>query len=135
MMNTNRLSQVEQDPEQQLDFGSSEGAPSVSAKPLPHRRLLHLDFAVSIVLRALLAAVLVGLFVAMNYQGWLLIAQASVSDLELLRSGVIKPEQRLVTERVLMTLIGATAAEVAIGFAAVVHYIYPAERNQGSSAK
>lgn len=111
-----------QDP--QIDFGSSEGAPSVRTRTL-RRHLLNLDFAMLILLRGLMALVLVVLFVAINYQVWQLIVRAFTSDVDLLRSRLILPDQRLVTDKVLMTLITATAVEVAVGVAAVVSYLFP----------
>jgi len=120
-------------PAPQLDFGSSEGAPSVSTRTI-RSNLLNLDFAVLILLRALMAFVLVVLFVAINYQVWQLIVQAFESDVELLRAKVIQPDQRLVTDKVLITLITATAVEVAVCIAAVVRYLFPGKpRNPETS--
>jgi hypothetical protein len=107
-----------------LEFGSSEGARPVVTGKVDDRRLLHLNYAVLIVLRAVLAFTLAALFVGINYQAWLLIPRAFESDVELIRAGKITADQRIVTERVLIALIGFTAAEVAVGIAALVRYSF-----------
>ncbi len=110
---------------QPIEFGSSEGAPTGATGRRPLRgKLLDLDLAVRVLTRASIGILLLALFIGINYQVWQLINVAFASDVDLLRQKVIQPDQRLVTEKVLIALITATAVQVAAVIAAIVSNLF-----------
>lgn len=71
-------------------------------------------------------AVTIGLlFVALNAAVMVLVWNAIESDIALLRDKLIQNNQRLITENVFMSLIGATVVQVGITLVAITGYLFP----------
>ena len=71
-------------------------------------------------------AVTIGmLFVALNAAVIYLVWNAINADIALLRDKLIQNNQRLITENVFMSLIGATVVQVGITLVAITGYLFP----------
>jgi len=64
-------------------------------------------------------------FTALNLAVITLVIWAYSKDQALIGSKIIQPEGRLVTERVLMALIGATAVQVGVAITTMVIHFFP----------
>lgn len=81
-------------------------------------------------LRVWMCGVLALIFVGLNVGvGWM-VYSAYLSDLELLKLKLIVAEQRVISEKAFIALIGATVVQVGAGIATIVAYLFP--RRSGS---
>ena len=118
----------------EIDFGTSDGPQPILTAKLG-RKLMVWEQGSVIVLRLIAAFLLFGMFFAINFQVWRLISEAFASDAALIVSKAITGEQRVVTEKVLIALIAATAAEVGIGITAIVAYLFPRTASRYKAVK
>lgn len=86
-------------------------------------------------LRAWMVAVLAFIFIGLNVGMGLMLYSAFLTDVTHLTAHLIKPDERLITEKTFMTLIGATVVQVGFGIAAVVAYLFPKHREPGDKAQ
>ena len=75
--------------------------------------------------RLWMAGVISLIFMALNAAVIFLIWTAFGADVALLRDKLIQDSQRLVTEKVFMTLIGATVVQVGVTLVAITGYLFP----------
>ena len=75
--------------------------------------------------RLLMALVISALFIVLNAAVIFLIWNAFNADISLLRDKLIQDSQRLITENVFMSLIGATVVQVGVTLVAITGYLFP----------
>ena len=75
--------------------------------------------------RSRMAVVIGVLFVSLNAAVIYLVWSAYTADISLLREKLIQNNQRLITENVFMSLIGATVVQVGVRLAAITGYLFP----------
>lgn len=80
-------------------------------------------------LRIIMATVMTGLFVALNWAVLHAIQEAVAFDGQQLASKAITPDQRVITEKVYISLVGATAVQVAAAVLTIVRYLFPGTKN------
>ena len=80
--------------------------------------------------RIWMAVLIDGLFVVLNTAVIFLVWKAFNADIALLKGKLIQSDQRLISENVFMTLIGATVVQVGVTLVAIIGYLFP--RNTGS---
>lgn len=80
-------------------------------------------------LRSIMVGVLAAIFIGLNVGMGYLIYLAYATDVELLRANMIRPSERVLTEKAFLSLIAATVAQVGFGIAAVVTYLFPRARD------
>ena len=76
-------------------------------------------------LRANMTMVLATIFIGLNIGVGTLVYIGYVTDVELLRAKIIMADQRLITEKAYLALIGATVIQVGAGIAAILAYLFP----------
>lgn len=76
-------------------------------------------------LRAHMVMVLATIFIGLNIGVGALIYIAYTNDVDLLRAKIIAADQRLITEKAYLALIGATVIQVGAGIAAILAYLFP----------
>ncbi|WP_297324572.1 hypothetical protein [Nitrosomonas sp.] len=79
--------------------------------------------------RLWMALVISALFILLNAAVIFLIWNAFNADISLLREKLIQNDQRLITENVFMSLIGATVVQVGVTLVAIISYLFP--KNSG----
>lgn len=75
--------------------------------------------------RLRMASVISVLFVVLNAAVIFLVWEAFSADISLLKDNLIKHDQRLITENVFMSLIGATVVQVGVTLIAITGYLFP----------
>lgn len=85
-------------------------------------------------LRVWMVGVLAFIFIGLNAGMGLMLYSAFLTDVAHLTAHLIKPDERLITEKTFMTLIGATVVQVGFGIAAVVAYLFPKQREPSGKA-
>ena len=75
--------------------------------------------------RLWMALVISSLFILLNAAVIYLIWNAFNADISLLREQLIQNNQRLITENVFMSLIGATVVQVGVTLVAIISYLFP----------
>jgi hypothetical protein len=75
--------------------------------------------------RLLMALVISALFIVLNAAVIFLVWNAFNADISLLRDKLIQDSQRLITENVFMSLIGATVVQVGVTLVAITGYLFP----------
>ena len=75
--------------------------------------------------RLLMALGISVLFIVLNAAVIFLIWNAFNVDMSLLKEKVIQSNQRLITENVFMSLIGATVVQVGVTLVAITSYLFP----------
>ncbi|MBA3756741.1 MAG: hypothetical protein H0X02_11140 [Nitrosomonas sp.] len=75
--------------------------------------------------RLWMALVISSLFILLNAAVIYLIWNAFNADISLLREQLIQNDQRLITENVFMSLIGATVVQVGVTLVAIISYLFP----------
>lgn len=75
--------------------------------------------------RLWMALVISSLFILLNAAVIFLIWNAFNADISLLREQLIQNDQRLITENVFMSLIGATVVQVGVTLVAIISYLFP----------
>jgi len=75
--------------------------------------------------RLWVAGVITLLFVGLNAAVIWLVWNAFAADVELLKSKMIQNNQRLITENVFMSLVGATVVQVGVTLVAITGYLFP----------
>lgn len=75
--------------------------------------------------RLWMALVISSLFILLNAAVIFLIWNAFNADISLLREKLIQNDQRLITENVFMSLIGATVVQVGVTLVAIISYLFP----------
>ncbi len=103
-----------------LNFGGSEGegASRILTAPFDREKeefRLKKDFALQIM----------RVFLWANGVVLILIAVSLVADWYFLGCGLIEPEERLVSENVLMTLLGATTVQVGAIVVTITNHLFP----------
>lgn len=81
-------------------------------------------------LRMVMALVLAVIFIGLNVGVGILLSKAFSTDVTLLQTKIITPEQRLITEKTYLALIGATVVQVGVGIAAILAYLFPNRREK-----
>ncbi len=76
-------------------------------------------------LRSRMAFVLAVIFIGLNIGVGALVYLAYLNDVEMLRAKIVTPDQRLITEKAYLALIGATVVQVGAGVAAILAYLFP----------
>lgn len=84
-------------------------------------RGIHADTAA----RLTMTGIILLLFVGLNAAVITLVWQAFNTDIALLKAQLIKDDQRLITEKVFMSLIGATVVQVGVTLIAITGYLFP----------
>ncbi len=79
--------------------------------------------------RLWMALVISALFIILNAAVIFLIWNAFNADIALLRDKLIENDQRLITENVFMSLIGATVVQVGVTLVAIISYLFPKNTN------
>lgn len=79
--------------------------------------------------RLWVAGVMTVLFVGLNAAVIFLIWHAFAADVDLLKSKLIQNNQRLITENVFMSLVGATVVQVGVTLVAITGYLFPKKPN------
>lgn len=79
--------------------------------------------------RLWMALVISALFILLNAAVIFLIWNAFNADILLLSEKLIQNDQRLITENVFMSLIGATVVQVGVTLVAITNYLFP--KNNG----
>ncbi|SFE72471.1 hypothetical protein [Nitrosomonas sp. Nm166] len=79
--------------------------------------------------RLLMTLAIVVLSILLNVAVIFLVWQAFSVDIVLLREKLIQNDQRLITENVFMSLIGATVVQVGVTLVAITNYLFP--KNNG----
>lgn len=75
--------------------------------------------------RLWMALAISSLFILLNAAVIFLIWNAFNADISLLREKLIQNDQRLITENVFMSLIGATVVQVGVTLVAIISYLFP----------
>ncbi len=75
--------------------------------------------------RLWMSAVITVLFIALNAAVIFLVWTAFGADISLLKDKLIQNNQRLITENVFMSLIGATVVQVGVTLVAITGYLFP----------
>ena len=75
--------------------------------------------------RLWMAVVITVLFIALNAAVIFLVWTAFSADITLLKDKLIQNNQRLITENVFMSLIGATVVQVGVTLVAITGYLFP----------
>lgn len=76
-------------------------------------------------LRAIMVAVVSGIFIWLNWQVIEFVVGGLRLDEKMLVAKSITPADRLVTSEVMMALIGATVIQTGAGFIAITSYLFP----------
>ena len=84
-------------------------------------------------LRIGMASVLIVLFVLLNGVVVWMVARAVANDASLISAGTIQPDQRLITENVYMSLVGATVVQLSSILFAIARYLFPSAKNEGKT--
>ena len=79
-------------------------------------------------LRKWMALSLTALFLVLNGAVVWLIWRSAQIDLQMIAAGTIKPAERLITEKVYMSLIGGTVLQVAAIVLAIARYLFPTNK-------
>ena len=88
--------------------------------------------AVDICMRIGMALAMIWLFYYLNTQVVSLVRDAFNIDTSLLKDKLIQSDKRLITENVLMSLIGATIVQVGVTLVAITGYLFP--KNNGKTS-
>ena len=75
--------------------------------------------------RLWMALVISALFIILNAAVMLLVWNAFQADMSLIRAKLIQSNQRLITDKVFMSLIGATVVQVGVTLVAITGYLFP----------
>ena len=75
--------------------------------------------------RASMALAIIVLFMALNTAVIWIVWSAFQADLLLVQTKVIQSSDRLITEKVFMSLIGATVVQVGVTLVAITGYLFP----------
>jgi uncharacterized metal-binding protein len=75
--------------------------------------------------RCIMALAMIALFFYLNMKVIGLVQDAYNTDITLLNSKVIQSDHRLITEKVFMSLIGATVVQVGVTLVAITGYLFP----------
>lgn len=75
--------------------------------------------------RLLMVTVITVLFIVLNAAVIFLVWTAFSADISLLKDKLIQNNQRLITENVFMSLIGATVVQVGLTLVAITGYLFP----------
>jgi hypothetical protein len=103
--------------------------PLVRLGPMtPEQHSTYLSARTDTRLRVVMVIVLALIFVGLNAGMGYLIHFAYSTDITLIREKLITPDQRSISEKAFMALIGATVVQVGLGIAAVVAYLFPKAR-------
>lgn len=115
---------------QRIDLKAAEGQ-SGSLEEEKARALIQ-GIRSDTMLRVYLVVAMVVLFIILNLFVIRLIENALEIDVSMIQDKQIQPADRLVTDNVLMTLIGATVVQLGAVILAIAHYFFP--RNKIHSA-
>lgn len=77
-------------------------------------------------LRLIMGIALMVLFVLMNGVVVYLVSEAAEMDAQMITSGKIKSSERLISENVYMSLVGATVVQLSSILFAIARYLFPA---------
>jgi hypothetical protein len=80
-------------------------------------------------LRIIMAIALTALFIGLNGAVVCMVRSAVSHDLEMLAAKTITADQRLITEKVYLALIGGTVAQVAAIVVAMARYLFPSRKD------
>lgn len=80
-------------------------------------------------LRVVMAIALTILFVALNAVVVYMLFDAVQADRAMLAAKLVQPADRLITDKVYMSLIGGTVLQVAAIVIAIARYLFPAPKN------
>lgn len=70
--------------------------------------------------------VIAGIFIGLNGAVMLFVYEAFLNDVaQMAANPPLKPENRLITTEVVMSLIGATVVQVGVAVIAIVSYLFP----------
>lgn len=75
--------------------------------------------------RLLMVTVITVLFIVLNAAVIFLVWTAFSADISLLKDKLIQDNQRLITENVFMSLIGATVVQVGVTLVVITGYLFP----------
>jgi hypothetical protein len=77
--------------------------------------------------RLVMVLVIAGIFIGLNWAVMSLVRHAYAQDLEMMKmpGAIFRPEHRVVTTEVFISLIGATVVQVGIAIVAIVSYLFP----------
>jgi len=78
-----------------------------------------------------MVVVMAGIFCYLNYQVMEFVKEVFAADLASLKATPAAP--RIVDSKVLMALIGATAAQVGVSIIAIVSYLFPKDKRAAKS--
>lgn len=77
--------------------------------------------------RLLMVLVIAGIFIGLNWAVMSFVREAFLNDVAQMAANppLIKPEDRLITTEVVISLIGATVVQVGVAVIAIVSYLFP----------
>lgn len=79
-------------------------------------------------LRVGMVVVMLGNFVGLEWAILGMVREAVANDTQYITAGLILPDQRLISEKVYMSLIGATVLQTAAIMASISNYLFPNRR-------
>jgi hypothetical protein len=106
------------------DWGTNDTLPAQLGLT-PAEYVLVKNASTDAALREKMVGELTRLFIRLNTALFAGIAAIFILDAGLLYCRLISPSERVVSEKVVMTLIAATAVQLGIGVAAMVAYLFP----------
>lgn len=86
-------------------------------------------------LRFGMVVIMLGNFIGMEWTVLGMVQVAIANDAQYVTAKLILPDQRLISENVYMSLIGATAVHAAVIMVAITNYLFPSRRRVVESAK
>lgn len=82
--------------------------------------------------RIFMVLVIGGIFYWLNDQVMSFVREAFAQDLKLLAAETITPEHRVITNNVVMSLVGATVVQVGAAIVVIVSYLFPKRNATGA---
>lgn len=79
-------------------------------------------------LRVGMVVVMLGVFIGLNWVVLGMVQEAVANDAQYIAAKLILPDQRLISENVYMSLIGATVLQTAVVMVSITGYLFPNRR-------
>jgi multisubunit Na+/H+ antiporter MnhB subunit len=107
----------------QVDLGAEAAQLGNIDEEVAKARIRSMDADVRV--RVWMALIITLLFTVLNAAVIYLVWKAFNADISLLKDKLILSDQRLITENVFMSLIGATVVQVGVTLVAITGYLFP----------
>jgi hypothetical protein len=79
-------------------------------------------------LRVVMVVAMLGVFIGLDWVVLGMVQEAVANDAQYIVAKLIRPDQRLISENVFMSLIGATVLQAAAVMVAITGYLFPKRR-------